>query len=213
MTTDSELAWTPGWRLREMFAARDLSPLEFADMLLARVDRHADLGAFVTVFADQYRDQARAATEAYASGGDLPPLAGLPVSLKDSVFTKGLRTTYGSLLFKDHVPEKDAVAAERLREAGAIFFAKTNLPEFELNRRSINLLGRETVNAWNRTRTSGGSSGGAGVAVSAGLGPLGIGTDGGGSIRIPSSFSGIFGLQPGRGGCRTGTGRSSWSPR
>ena len=199
MTTDSELAWTPGWRLREMFAARDLSPLEFADVLLARVGKHADLGAFVTVFADHYREQAKSATDAYARGGELPALAGLPVSLKDSVFTKGQRTTSGSLLFKDHVPETDAVAAERLRDAGAIFFAKTNLPEFELNRRSVNLLGPETVNAWNRTRTSGGSSGGAGVAVSAGLGPLGIGTDGGGSIRIPSSFSGIFGLQPGRG--------------
>jgi Asp-tRNA(Asn)/Glu-tRNA(Gln) amidotransferase A subunit family amidase len=199
MNSETDLAWTSGWRLREMFAARALSPLEFADMLLARVERHADLGAFVTVFGDFYREQAKAATEAYAKGGELPLLAGLPVSLKDSVFTKGQRTTYGSLLFKDHIPETDAVAAERLRDAGAIFFGKTNLPEFELNRRSVNLLGRETVNAWDRTRTSGGSSGGAGVAVSAGLGPLGIGTDGGGSIRIPSSFSGIFGLQPGRG--------------
>jgi aspartyl-tRNA(Asn)/glutamyl-tRNA(Gln) amidotransferase subunit A len=196
---DSELAWTPAWRLREMFAQRKLSPLEFAEVLLARVERHADLGAFISVFSEHLRENARKAGDAIMRGGDLPLLHGLPVSLKDSVFTKGLRTTYGSLLFKDHIPEKDAVAAERLQQAGAIVFGKTNLPEFELNRRSVNLLGRETVNAWNRSRTSGGSSGGAGVAVSAGLGPLGIGTDGGGSIRIPSSFSGIFGLQPGRG--------------
>ncbi len=195
----SDLAWTPAWRLKEMFARRELSPLEFADFLLARVERHRDLGAFISVFGDHYRDEAKAATEAYARGENLPPLAGLPVHLKDSIFTKGLRTTYGSLLFKDHIPEKDLVAAEQLVKAGAIVFAKTNLPEFELNRRSINLLGPETVNAWDRTRTSGGSSGGTGVSVSAGLGPLGVGTDGGGSIRIPSSFSGIFGLQTSRG--------------
>ncbi len=195
----NNLAWTPAWRLQELFAARELSPLELADFLLARIERHAGLGAFISVFGDRYRDGARAATEAIVRGESAGLLHGLPVHLKDSIFTKGLRTTYGSLLFKDHIPERDAVAAERLARAGAILFAKTNLPEFELNRRSINLLGRETVNAWDRSRTSGGSSGGAAVAVSAGLGPLGIGTDGGGSIRIPSSFSGTFGLQPGRG--------------
>jgi Asp-tRNA(Asn)/Glu-tRNA(Gln) amidotransferase A subunit family amidase len=197
--SDSELAWTPAWRLKEMFAAKALSPLEFADFLLARVERNQDLGAFISVFGDRYRAQAGAASEALARGESKGPLHGLPVHLKDSIFTKGLRTTYGSLLFKDQVPETDSVAAERLVQAGGIIFAKTNLPEFELNRRSINLLGPETVNAWDRRRTSGGSSGGTGVSVSAGLGPLGVGTDGGGSIRIPSSFSGVFGLQPSRG--------------
>jgi Asp-tRNA(Asn)/Glu-tRNA(Gln) amidotransferase A subunit family amidase len=198
--TDSELAWTPAWHLREMFAGKQLSPLEFARFLLARAERLDDLSAFITLFPDHLLSEARAATDAYAKGGDgLPLLLGLPVSLKDSIATKGQRTTYGSLLFEDHVPDADSVASERLKQAGGIIFAKSNLPEFELNRRSINLVSRECLNAWDKTRTSGGSSGGAGVATAAGLGPLALGTDGGGSIRIPSSFSGIFGLQPSRG--------------
>ena len=158
MTSDTELAWTPAWRLREMFAGKQLSPLEFADMLLARVERHADLGAFVTVFGDFYREQAKAATEAYTGGGDLPPLTGLPVSLKDSVYTKGQRTTYGSLLFMDDIPEKDAVAAERLRDAGAIFFGKTNLPAGAADHQSCNTLFGLTRNPWDLDRTVGGSS-------------------------------------------------------
>ncbi|MBW8752748.1 MAG: amidase [Sphingomonadales bacterium] len=198
--SDAELAWTPAWRLRKMFAARQLSPLEFAQFLLARVEKLEDLSAFITVFPEHLLTEAKAATENYARGLEgLPLLHGLPVSLKDSIATKGQRTTYGSLLFKDNVPEVESVASERLKQSGGIVFAKTNLPEFELNRRSINLLTEECLNAWDRTRTSGGSSGGAGVATSAGLGPLALGTDGGGSIRIPSSFSGIFGLQPSRG--------------
>jgi Asp-tRNA(Asn)/Glu-tRNA(Gln) amidotransferase A subunit family amidase len=203
---DEELAWTPGWRLREMFGARQLSPLEFARFLLARVERHAGLGAFISVFPDLLLEQAAAATEAYARGGESGPLAGLPVSVKDTVFTKGQRTTLGSKLFEDHVPETDSVASEQLKKAGAIIFAKSNTPEFAMNRRAMNLVAREAVNPWDRTRTSGGSSGGAGVATAAGLGPLAVGTDGGGSIRIPSSFNGVFGLLPSRGRVPDGAG-------
>jgi Asp-tRNA(Asn)/Glu-tRNA(Gln) amidotransferase A subunit family amidase len=107
----------------------------------------------------------------------------------------------GSLLFENFVPNEDAYVIERVREAGGIIFGKTNTPEFGMNRRSINLVSREALNPWDpaRQRSSGGSSGGSGVAVAAGLGPISIGTDGGGSIRIPSSFNGIFGLFPTRG--------------
>lgn len=205
---DEELAWTPAWRLREMFAKRELSPLEFAQFLLARVERHQELGAFISVFPEPLLDEAKAATDRIMRGADdLPLLHGLPVSLKDSINTKGLRTTNGSLLFKDHVPDEDSVASEQLKNAGAIIFGKTNLPEFELNRRSINLLTREALNPWDRRRTSGGSSGGAGVAAAAGLGPLAIGADGGGSIRIPASFNGVFGLLPSRGRVPNGAGK------
>jgi Asp-tRNA(Asn)/Glu-tRNA(Gln) amidotransferase A subunit family amidase len=183
-----------------MFGRRDLSPLEFARFLLARTEKLEDLGAFITVFPEHLLHEAKAATDRLMRDPDgLPLLHGLPVSLKDSIATKGQRTTYGSLLFKDNVPDKGSVASERVKEAGAIIFAKTNLPEFALNRRSVNLLTKEALNPWNKTRTSGGSSGGAAVATAAGLGPLAIGTDGGGSIRIPSSFNGVFGLQPSRG--------------
>lgn len=197
--TDTELAWTPAWKLKEMFASRQLSPSEFAQFLLDRVQKLDDLGAFITVFPEHLLTEAKAATDRIMQGVDAPPLDGLPVSLKDSIATKGQRTTYASLLFKDHVPEEESVAAEQLKKAGGIIFAKSNLPEFELNRRSINLVTKEALNPWNTRHTSGGSSGGAGVATAAGLGPLAIGTDGGGSIRIPSAFNGIFGLQPSRG--------------
>lgn len=194
-----ELAWTPAWRLREMFAKRELSPLEYARFLLDRVDRHSELGAFITVFPELYIEQATLATERIMKNGDLPLLHGLPISIKDTVVTQGQRTTFGSLLFKDHVPNVDSVPSERIKALGGIIFAKNNTPEFGLNRRSVNLVSREAVNPWDRSRTSGGSSGGAGVASAAGLGPLAIGTDGGGSIRIPSAFNGVFGLHPSRG--------------
>jgi len=198
--SDTELAWTPAWKLREMFTRRELSPLEFAQFLLTRAERLEDLGAFITTFPEHLLAEAGAATDRIMQGDDdLPPLHGLPVSLKDSIVTKGQRTTHGSYLFKDNVPDQDSVASEQLKQAGAIIFAKSNLPEFELNRRSVNLVAKEALNPWDQRRTSGGSSGGAGVATAAGLGPLAIGTDGGGSIRIPSSFNGIFGLQPSRG--------------
>lgn len=201
---DDELAWTPAWRLKEMFRDRKLSPLEYAEYLLARVDRHGELGAFITVFPEHLLEQAKAASA--RSSGDLPLLHGLPVSVKDTVFTKGQRTTLGSLLFKDHVPDVDAVASEQVKKAGGIIFAKSNTPEFALNRRGLNMVSREAVNPWDTTRTSGGSSSGAGVATAAGLGPLAVGTDGGGSIRLPSAFNGTFGLATSRGRVPNGAG-------
>lgn len=206
LQAEQELAWTPGWRLREMFLARQLSPLEYAQFLLARVSKYEDLGAFITVFPELLLEQAATATEQLVKGGDLPMLHGLPVSLKDTIFTKGQRTTLGSLLFSDHVPEVDSVASEQVKKHGGIIFAKSNTPEFGMNRRTVNLVSKEAINPWDRTRSSGGSSGGAAVAAAAGLGALALGTDGGGSIRIPSAFNGVFGLYPSRGRVPNGAG-------
>lgn len=200
---DAELAWTPAWRLKEMFARRQLSPLEYARFLIARIERHQALGAFISTFPEQLLEQAKVASE---KRGELPLLHGLPVSFKDTIFTKGLRTTLGSRIFENHVPATDSVASERVKQAGGIIFAKSNTPEFAMNRRSLNLVSREAVNPWDTTRTSGGSSGGAGVATAAGLGPLAVGTDGGGSIRLPSAFNGVFGLCPSRGRVPNGAG-------
>jgi Asp-tRNA(Asn)/Glu-tRNA(Gln) amidotransferase A subunit family amidase len=205
-SADEALAWTPAWRLAELFRARELTPLDYAQSLLGRVERFSDLGAFITVFPELLLEQAAAATERFARGGEPRLLEGLPVSIKDTVFTKGQRTTLGSKLFEDHVPETDSVASERLKAAGAIIFAKSNTPEFAMNRRTMNLVAREAVNPWDRTRTSGGSSGGAAVATAAGMGPLAVGTDGGGSIRIPSAWNGVFGLCPSRGRVPCGGG-------
>lgn len=205
-TAEAELAWTPAWQLKDMFARRELSPTQFAEFLLKRVEQYSGYGAFITLFPELLLEGAKAATERYARGTPRGMLDGLPVSIKDTIFTKGLRTTYGSLAFTDLVPDADAVACERLKAENAIVFAKSNTPEFALNRRSVNLVSREALNPWDRTRTSGGSSGGAAVAAAAGLGPLAVGTDGGGSIRIPASFNGVFGILPSRGRIPNGAG-------
>lgn len=201
---DEKLAWMPAWKLRDLFIRRRLSPYEYAQFMLKRIEAHRDLGAFLTVDGDYLLAQARAAEE--RKDNEAPPLHGLPVSVKDLICTKGLRTTFGSKLFADYVPDQDSGAIERVRAAGAIIFAKTNTPEFGTASRTLNLLGPETRNPWDKSRTSGGSSGGAAAATAAGLGPLAVGTDGGGSIRLPSAFNGIFGLKTSRGLVANGCG-------
>ncbi|WKB37033.1 amidase [Terrilactibacillus sp. S3-3] len=124
------------------------------------------------------------------------PLEGIPIAIKDLTNTKGLRTTYGSLVYKDHVPHRDATLVKRLREAGAIIMGKTNTPEFGHKGTTDNLLFGPSRNPWHSGRQAGGSSGGSAAAVAAGFVPLAEGSDGGGSIRIPSSLCGVFGMKP-----------------
>src|SRR5262245_39858475 len=195
-----ELHWTPAWRLREMLVAREISPMELMRHTIERIERlEPTLHSMITVAADQAVDARRAAEDSIMRGEAVGPLHGIPLSVKDLVATKGIRTTFGSRLYEDYVPDVDAAVCERAQAAGAIIVGKTNTPEFGLYGRAINLVADEAVNPWDTARVAGGSSGGSGVAVAAGLGPVSIGTDGGGSIRIPSSFNGIFGLLPSRG--------------
>jgi aspartyl-tRNA(Asn)/glutamyl-tRNA(Gln) amidotransferase subunit A len=194
---DSELAYLPATELVRLVRARTLSPVEIVDAALRRIDAINPLvNAYCTVISDAARDQARALEQAIQRGEAMGPLAGVPVSIKDLIATRGVRTTRGSRLFADAVPNEDAPVVERLRAAGAIILGKTNTPEFGWKGVTDNALFGPTRNPWHRERTSGGSSGGAGAAVAAGLGPLAIGTDGGGSVRIPASFCGIVGLKP-----------------
>lgn len=196
MTRD-ELCYESATTLATMVRRRELSPVEVVDAFLGRIERiNPTLNAYCTVTTDLARAEARRIETAIQRGEDAGPLAGIPVSIKDLLITNGVRTTRGSLLFADVVPTEDAPVVERLRAAGAISLGKTNTPEFGWKGVTDNRLFGVTRNPWNRERTPGGSSGGAGAAVAAGLGPLAIGTDGGGSIRIPSSFCGIFGLKP-----------------
>jgi Asp-tRNA(Asn)/Glu-tRNA(Gln) amidotransferase A subunit family amidase len=144
-----EMEWVPAWKLRQHMAERDLSPVELMETLLARIDRLGpDLNPFITVAGDQAMAGARAAEEAIVRGQPLGPLHGIPVSIKDVLWTEGMRTTYGSRLYENHVPGQDSTVAARLRAAGAIIFAKTNLPEFSMNRRSLNLVARECLTPW-----------------------------------------------------------------
>lgn len=206
-----EILNQPAWRIRDLVAARQVSAEEVIRATLRRIEvRDRSLHSFLTVSGDMAVDDARAVDRRLAAGEPAGPLCGVPVSLKDLYATKGIRTTFGSLLFDDYVPDEDSVHAERLRAAGAIIVGKTNSPEFGIFIRTVNRLGPETVNPWNHSCSSGGSSGGAAASVAAGLTPIAIGSDGGGSIRIPASLCGVVGVFPSRGlvprhGGRVGT--------
>ena len=192
----TEVCYTPATELARRLQARELSPVELTQIFLERIERlNPRLNAYCTLTPELALEQARTA-EAAIMRGETGPLLGLPVSVKDLIFTKGVRTTRGSLLFAEAVPEEDAPSVERLKAARAVILGKTNTPELGWRGSTDNRVFGPTRNPWNLERTPGGSSGGASAQVAAGLGPLALGTDGGGSVRIPASYTGIFGLKP-----------------
>ena len=193
----TDLCYTSASELGHLYRSRELSPVEATDAVLARIERlNPKLNAYLTVTADLAREQARA-SEARALRGELiGPLDGIPYSLKDLEPTAGIRTTFGSRWFADHVPTEDGIVAARLKRTGAVLLGKTNTPHFGYKDMCDNLIGPPCSNPWRLDRTSGASSGGAGSAVAAGLGPIAHGSDGAGSIRIPAALCGIFGLKP-----------------
>jgi aspartyl-tRNA(Asn)/glutamyl-tRNA(Gln) amidotransferase subunit A len=194
---DSELCWMSATDLAAAIRRRRVSPVEVVEAALGRIDRLKALNAYVTVDADGARKAARAAERALTRRSATPgPLHGVPFSVKDLVITRNVRTTFGTPLYRDHVPAENAPAVERMKAAGAIMLGKTNTPAFGWIGITDNLLFGVTRNPWSAGHTPGGSSGGAAAAVAAGLGPLAIGTDGGGSIRKPAAFTGTFGLKP-----------------
>jgi amidase len=194
---NDELCWMSAAALAAAIRRRKLSPVEVMRAVLDRIERvNPRLNALVTLTADQALKDARAAERALGKkGARLGPLHGVPFSTKDLVVTKGIRTTFGTRFFADNVPAEDAPMVERLKAAGAIQLGKTNTPTFGWIGATHNLLFGVTRNPWNTDRTPGGSSGGASAAVAAGLGPIAIGTDGGGSIRIPASWCGVYGYK------------------
>ena len=195
-----ELAFASATDLLELIATKQVSPVELTELYFSRIDRlDSQLNAYLLLTREEAMRAAKAAEEAVIRGEDLGALHGLPISIKDTQMTKGVRTTQGSLLFKDRIPERDAAVVERVREAGAIMLGKTNAPEFGLVGTCENRLGDHGRNPWNTDRTPGGSSGGAAAAMAACLCPLATGGDGGGSIRIPASFCGIYGIKPTQG--------------
>lgn len=196
----SDLARLSAAELRTRIAARDLSPVEVTEAVLARAEAlQPELNCFVTLVPEQARAAARKAEDAVMLGEPLGLLHGIPFAAKDLVNTAGVRTTFGSLLHADTVPKEDAVCAARLKQAGAILFGKTTTPEFGHKALTDAPLFGRTRNAWSAAHTSGGSSGGAAVAVAAGIGPIGIATDGGGSTRIPAAANGMVGLKQSNG--------------
>ena len=179
--------------LRDMIRARQVTPLEVLEAHLAVIARNnPTFNAIVTLAEDQARVIAKAVPIA---GIESMPLYGLPIVIKDVTLTKGIRTTFGSPLYKDFVPDEDAAVVERLRRAGAIILGKTNTPEFATGANTVNALFGATRNPWNPDLSPAGSSGGSAVAVATGMVPLAQGTDFGCAIRIPASFCGLVGVR------------------
>ena len=195
--SDHEVVWASALDLATRIRQKAISPVELMEVVLRRLEAlNPRLNAFCLVAADQARAAARDAEVAVMKGEPLGPLHGVPVSIKDLVFTRGLRTTGGSRLFADLLPEHDAVPVSRLKAAGAIVIGKTTTSELGHKAVTDSPLFGVTRNPWDLERTPGGSSGGAAAAVAGGIGPLALGGDGGGSIRIPASFCGLVGFKP-----------------
>ncbi len=195
--TSEDICFKPALELARLVREKALSPVEITDAFLVRIEAlDPRLNAYLTVAGDYARAAALRAEQAIAAGNPIGPLHGVPFSIKDLVFTAGIRTTGGSRVYEDFVPEHDSIVVKRLKEAGGILLGKTSTPEFGHKGTTENLIIGDTRNPWALDKTPGGSSGGAGAATAAGLSPLSIGTDAGGSIRVPASFSGVFGFKP-----------------
>ena len=192
-----DLCFASATELARLIREKALSPVEITRTLLERIEAiNPKLNAYCTLTGEAAMDQARAAENAVMQGKTNGPLAGVPYSVKDLIITKGVRTMRGSHIHAEFVPEEDTPMVERLQAAGGIMLGKTTTPEFGWKGVTDSPLTGITRNPWNTGVTPGGSSGGAAAQVASGLGPLAIGTDGGGSIRIPAGFSGVFGLKP-----------------
>jgi Asp-tRNA(Asn)/Glu-tRNA(Gln) amidotransferase A subunit family amidase len=196
----AELWKMSGWQLSRMIASRRVKPSEVMAAVLKRIEEvNPKLNAFCTLVPDSAMAEARAADKKVTRTKSLGPLFGVPVSIKDLIFTKGLRTTFGSRMYENFIPDQDEIVVERLKAAGAILLGKTTTCEYGYKAVTDSPLWGITRNPWNLEMTPAGSSGGAAAAVASGLGPMAVGSDGGGSIRAPASYCGIFGLKPSRG--------------
>jgi aspartyl-tRNA(Asn)/glutamyl-tRNA(Gln) amidotransferase subunit A len=193
----TDLAWTPATELQGLLRAKTISPVELTRSVLDRIERlNPVLNAFCTLTAEAAMDAARRAEQALMAGERLGPLHGIPYSIKDLTVTRGVRTMSGSCIFAQRVPDTDAPVVLRLSAAGGIMIGKTTTPEFGWKALGDSPQTGITRNPWNRDMTTGGSSAGAAAAAAAGIGALHQGSDGAGSIRIPSAFCGIYGLKP-----------------
>lgn len=195
----------------EAVLRRDISARELLELHLARIsDRNGQLNAIVSLDEERARAGAAAADEHLARGGATGPLHGLPFAIKDTHAVAGWRTTYGSPLFADHVPDTDDLVVERIRHAGAVLVGRTNVPEFAAGSHTFNRVFGTTVNPFDPTRSAGGSSGGAACALASGMVPLADGSDMGGSLRNPASFCGVVGLRPSLGRVPTWPAGNQW---
>jgi amidase len=209
---DSQLCFLPATTLVKRIRDRDVSVEEVMRAHLEQIERvNAQVNAIVTLLPERALEEARAADRALARGEGSGALFGLPVAHKDLVETKGIRTTFGSPLYRDYVPDRDALIVERLRRAGAITLGKTNTPEFGAGSQTFNEVFGETRNPFDLSKTCGGSSGGAAVALACGMLPIADGSDTGGSLRNPASFCNVVGFRPSPGRVPSWPASLGWS--
>lgn len=198
--------------MARLIRAKKLSAREALAAHLKQIDRvNAKVNAMVTLVPEMAAEAAKLADEMQARGEKLGPLHGLPVAHKDLMETRGIRTTFGSLLYKDNVPAEDNIVVARMRRAGAIIVGKTNTPEFGAGSQTFNSVFGATRNPWDLTKTCGGSSGGAAVALACGMVPVATGSDAGGSLRNPAAFCNIVGFRPSIGRVPNPTAGFGWS--
>jgi Asp-tRNA(Asn)/Glu-tRNA(Gln) amidotransferase A subunit family amidase len=192
-----ELYFIPAYKLREMIKRREISSQEITEMMIDRIKKiNPKLNAYCTPTFDLARAAAKDADEVVKKGGKLGLLHGIPISIKDEMPLKGVRTTFGSKLYENYIPEETDISVQRLQKAGSVILGKTNMPEFGVFAVTYNKIFGVSHNPWNLNRTPGGSTGGGAAAVVSGLCYLSLGADGGGSIRIPSSLCGAYGIKP-----------------
>jgi amidase len=209
----TDICFLPATELARRIRARELSAREVMEAHLTQIDRaNPAVNAIVTLLPEGAMDGARAADEALAHGAARGPLHGLPIAHKDLILTKGIRTTYGSRIYADFVPDQDMLIVERMRGAGAITIGKTNTPEFGAGSQTFNEVFGATLNPYDLTKTCGGSSGGAAVALACGMVPLADGSDLGGSLRNPANFCNVVGFRTAPGRVPVYPVRDAWSP-
>jgi len=197
---NTDLAFSSISDLKKLISTKEISPVELVTVFVERIQKYnPKLNAFLAISSEKALLSAKKIESAILKNHPVGPLGGIPISIKDLELTDGIKTTMGSVVFKDRVPSENSIVVERLLRAGAIILGKTNTPEFGFLGHTKNLLGDDCRNPWDIELSSGGSSGGAASAVAAGLCTISTGSDGGGSTRIPASFCGVFGIKPTQG--------------
>ena len=209
----SDICFSTAVNLTQRIRKKELSVREVLEAHLAQIDRvNPKVNAIITLVVEQALEEADRADRALAVGDTAGPLFGLPIAHKDLVETKGIRTTWGSPIHRDFVPDQDALIIERLKKAGAITMGKTNVPEFGAGSQTFNKVFGETVNPYDTSKTCGGSSGGAAVALACGMHPLADGSDMGGSLRNPANFCNVVGFRTSPGRVPKWPVGNAWSP-
>ncbi|NHJ20438.1 MAG: amidase [Candidatus Lokiarchaeota archaeon] len=192
-----DICFMSAFEMREKIKNQELTSVEITETIIERIEKiNPKINAYCTIAFDMARETAKKIDDSIKNGEDPKELMGIPTSIKDLMLLKGVRTTYGSLLYENFIPEEDEIVVKRLKNAGCVIIGKTNTPEFGHVALTNNKIFGETLNPWDTETNSGGSSGGAAASIAAGIGTLALGSDGGGSIRIPSSCCGVYGLKP-----------------